>query len=302
MQVMTLLRWNLPELLTDGTIQGTFHVADINPGLVESHLKFIVQYNTVILFHTTTAEHRTVLWRSDGTLEKTKLVEDIVCEVGSSTPQYLLSFNGFVSFTAFSNDYGVELWFSDGFARSDFSPDHSGKGTEMTADINPGKASSNPKYLVKTTTYMYFQANDGIHGTAPSGTYSLKEYLLKDITESSNPSDLIEYYDKVYFQTDDGLYGTYCLMDLRSTVFHPRKLYFTANTGVYGRTPAGTYRALSDSGPRDIDMTATRCIFRLVKHNCRWAVSQAIGNAAASQLSLTSIDLQTESIRRYGCF
>ena len=235
---------------TDGTIQGTFRVADINPGLVGSHPKFIVQYNTVILFQATTAEHRTELWRSDGTLERTKLVEDIVRGVGSSTPQYLLSFNGFVCF-----------------------------------------ASSNPKYLVKTTTCMYFQANDGIHGTelwrsdgSPSGTYLLKD--IKPGPESSNPSYLIEYY----FQADDGLYGaelwvtdgtfanTYRLKvgsggshpayltrftpGWRSTVFHPWKLYFTANTEVYGRTQiwisdgtsAGTYRALSDSGPRDIDI------------------------------------------------
>jgi len=184
----------------------------------------------------------------------------------------------------------AEMWISDGTA---IGTDRAYVSTSKSVFLDTAES----QLFTWGNTLIYsaiFQANVGIHGTelwrsdgSPSGTYLLKD--IKPGPESSNPSYLIEYY----FQADDGLYGaelwvtdgtfanTYRLMDLqvgsggshpayltrftpgwRSTVFHPWKLYFTANTEVYGRTQiwisdgtsAGTYRALSDSGPRDIDI------------------------------------------------
>ena len=335
---------------TDGTTYGTYRVADINPGLAGSYPRYIVQYNNIVMFQATTAAHGSELWRSDGTLDGTVLVEDIVRGTDSSTPKYLLPFNGFVYFTAYNKDFGRELWFSDGYSRSDFNPDHSGDGTEMTADIYPGPKSSNPKYLVKTDHCMYFQANDGVHGVElwrSDGT-TLGTYLLKDIYPgigSSNPSYLTEYYDRIYFQADDGTHGaelwvtdgtflnTYRLVDIqpgsrgsypayftpyspgwRGTTFHPWQLYFTANSGLYGRkqlwttdgTVEGTFRVfgadtsgLLAAQDIDIDVQAMEQMepsqmavlwhtlyfparegqAKLVaseEQDCPWAISQAI--------------------------
>lgn len=190
---------------TDGTPDGTYLVRDIYPGPESSNPYQRINVQGVLYFGATDGAHGDELWKSDGTPEGTVLVKDIHPGPANSGPYHLVSQGSTVYFAAADPRHGVELWKSDGTA----------KGTVLVADIardqriNP---SSSPHTFVASGKYLYFVANDNVHGEElwrTNGTGG-DTRLVKDIfpgPSSSALADLADLNGMLYFRADDGVYG-----------------------------------------------------------------------------------------------
>jgi trimeric autotransporter adhesin len=84
---------------------------------------------------------------------------------------------------------------------------------ELVKDILPGATGSNPQDLVKASNYLYFAANDGVHGIElwKSDGTEVGTQMVMDINPngntSSEPGDLVTAGDNVFFRASDGMYG-----------------------------------------------------------------------------------------------
>lgn len=192
------------------------------------------------------------------------LVQDIWTGAPSSNPSPMASLNGNVLFAA--NDgpdpttqHGNELWRSDGTA------------AVLVMDINPGTHfngvsnvtnDSNPTDLTTSGSYVYFAANDGVHGVQlwrSDGTAGGTS-MVTDINEAGGgfgPTDLTDVNGTLYFTANDGTHGlqvwksdgtsggTIMISNLQPTsggAASPASLtnvngtvFFTANAGTTGR-------------------------------------------------------------------
>ena len=72
---------------TDGTADGTALVVDLNPGLLSSTPRFLLQALGRTFFTATSPEHGAELWSSDGTAEGTRIEADVEPGPGSSIPR-----------------------------------------------------------------------------------------------------------------------------------------------------------------------------------------------------------------------
>ncbi|MBH24084.1 MAG: hypothetical protein CMH57_06465 [Myxococcales bacterium] len=122
---------------SDGTIDGTALLKDINPGTNSSQpQEFSPVLNGAVLFNARTEEEGAELWLSDGTADGTVLLKDIntINEDNSfsrgSTPRAFVLVGDRIFFTATTEATGEELYVSDGTSF----------GTRMTDEINPGSA------------------------------------------------------------------------------------------------------------------------------------------------------------------
>lgn len=148
--------------------------------------------------------HGRELWRTDGTAANTTMVKDISSD-GNSNPDNLTAFGGLLYFSATDTAHGNELWKSDGTAA----------GTVLVADINlldGGARSSGPYNLTPLNGWLYFDANDGVHGYELWKTDGTTAHtsLVKDIrdgAEASGPDSLTVYNGALYFSADDGVHG-----------------------------------------------------------------------------------------------
>ena len=144
---------------SDGTIEGTQLVKDINPGnnCIDdpSEMKEI---NGILYFSAIDGTHGYELWRSDGTESGTFMVKDIRTGSQSSMQNYndqqkFTVLNDILYFNADDGINGFELWRSDGTE----------SGTYMIKNIN---TSSNYNYgsyareFVMFNNTVYFIAND----------------------------------------------------------------------------------------------------------------------------------------------
>ena len=147
------------------------------------------------------------------------LVQDIWTGTPSSNPSQMASLNGNVLFAAndgpdpaavTGSQHGNELWRSDGTA------------AVLVMDINPGTHvqgvttvanDSNPTDLTTSGSFVYFTADDGVHGvqlwksdgTTPGTT------MVTDINEAGggfNATDLTDVNGTLYFTADDGTHGS----------------------------------------------------------------------------------------------
>jgi ELWxxDGT repeat protein len=117
----------------------------------------------------------------------------------------LTDVNGTLYFIAYLPSTGWELWKSNGTPA----------GTVLVKDINPGPASSfdsSLKSLTNVNGTLYFNANDGTHGTElwKSNGTSVGTVLVKDIfpgVNSSEPQNLTNFNGKLYFTADNGSQG-----------------------------------------------------------------------------------------------
>ena len=143
------------------------------------------------------------------------LVQDIWTGAPSSNPSQMAALNGNVLFAA--NDgptpgtqHGNELWRSDGTA------------AVLVMDINSGTHfngsstvanDSNPTGLTRSGSFVYFTANDGVHGvqlwksdgTTPGTT------MVTNINSGGsgfNATDLTDIGGTLYFTADDGTHGS----------------------------------------------------------------------------------------------
>lgn len=142
---------------SDGTRARTKLVRDIYPGDISSGSdpRSLANIGGKLFFEAEDPTHGRELWKSDGTRAGTKLVKDIDPGVDgfASEPTH---FDGGVLFGAGEPSHGGELWWSDGTRA----------GTRMVEDINPGTNSSYPRWLAKAGHAVFFEANDGTHGSA----------------------------------------------------------------------------------------------------------------------------------------
>lgn len=84
-------------------------------------------------------------------------------------------------------------------------------GPTLVKNINQS-GSSNPSYLTKVGSLVYFAANDGIHGTelwksdgTAAGTKMVKN--IRPYAKSSFPQDLINVNGTLFFTANDGTHG-----------------------------------------------------------------------------------------------
>lgn len=218
---------------TDGTVQGTSLLKDIEPGEGSSYPligdEFSVVLNNVGYFKAR-VNQEDALWRSDGTPAGTWMVKSLS---GGSVSR-LFIFGSSIYF--FVEDYPNpdQLWKSDGteagtvlvtnignsginFSKPEifngkfyFSASSSSAGNELwvsdgTAagsvlfkDIRPGAESGNPYGLHNMGTRLLFIANDGTHGFEMWETDGTQEgtHLVKDIF--GGPDNAFPDYDQLY--------------------------------------------------------------------------------------------------------
>ena len=194
-------------------------------------------------------QHGTELWATDGTETGTRLVRDIYPGSPSSNPHFLTAFNDQLYFAANDGNFGEELWHSDGTeagARmvSDLNLNQQSSAPhELTVDgketlyfvavvTDKGNCifalnSANEIQLISLTdhrppvwnphelrvwnSWLYFSADDGIHGEELWRTNGKETVLVRDIVpeplHGAAPRSLIPTKDALFFCANDGAYG-----------------------------------------------------------------------------------------------
>ncbi|MFO1077387.1 MAG: hypothetical protein U1E73_06635 [Planctomycetota bacterium] len=136
---------------TDGTAAGT-HSMPLPQGLGPTQL--ILTARDVYLVATTAAEGKE-LWRLDAGTSQFVLVRAISPgPTDGVLSAVALGTGDLVLLTGFDDANGVEPWITDGTTA----------GTHLLADINPGRANSNPVYAGIADAAIYLFADDGVHG------------------------------------------------------------------------------------------------------------------------------------------
>ncbi len=198
---------------SNGTVGGTRMVADIAPGYNESsyptnlvpvgdQLFFIASEDAGYNYDLWVYGHNGVDWiaqkvKADGT----PLVFESV------------AYDGKFFFTANDPDAGKELWVSDG----------TDAGTHLVTDIYPGTYfidgdeypnSSEPTELTVAGDYLFFRADDGVHGPSlwvtdgtEAGTFMVAN--LFDYFTEEGPKGLTATTDRLFFQTESAGSGRY---------------------------------------------------------------------------------------------
>ncbi|WP_158079992.1 ELWxxDGT repeat protein [Archangium sp. Cb G35] len=188
---------------SDGTPGGTRLVEDIRPGPESSQPGGLKPLDGQLFFSADDGVHGREPWRSEGSEDNTLLLADVFPGPGTSSPSGF-SARGKVYFYAVSPEFGHELWVTDGTRRgthlvkdirpgpasafagdpndpfpvggglilSAFEDEHGVElwwtdGTEagtMMADLFPGPASSDPVNFSRVGEWVFFTADDGVHG------------------------------------------------------------------------------------------------------------------------------------------
>lgn len=194
--------WNISEYVgeelwvTDGTEAGTKHVKDINPGVIGSNPRTLIDVNGTLYF---TAEHETYgreLWRSSGSDDSTVLVEDINPDSPYTSPLHLTNVDGVLFFTADDGINGRELWRSSGTASN----------TYIVHDIASGTEGSDPDNLISFNDNLYFSADDGVNGDELWYSNGYSAHMVEDSrvgAEGSNPHNFAVSNGKLFYSAFD---------------------------------------------------------------------------------------------------
>lgn len=181
---------------TDGTVDGTFMVRDIDPGSNDSTPTELTASGTTLFFRARNPDDRRFeLYKTDGTEAGTVLVKDINPDDGSD-PRDLVAFNGGVLFVANDGTTDEEPWFSDGTEA----------GTVLLGDIRT-VGSSGPRDFTVLGDKAYFVALDNTSDRelwATDGTPAGTNIAVNvSATGSSSPSHLIAAGGLLYFGATD---------------------------------------------------------------------------------------------------
>jgi len=234
---------------SDGTVEGTVMVKDINPGRDESMPEFLTVFQGCLFFAAYDEVSGRELWKSDGSIAGTMLFKDINSGLPGSGPENLTVVGGMLFFAANLS----QLWKSDGTP----------EGTIMVKDIYPGGgASGTPRQLVAVNGRLFFTANDGTNGWelwtsdgTESGTVMVKD-IYPGLRNGSYPESLTAWNGALYFtatnsefgrelwKSDGTEAGTILLRDISpgiggslpaDLVEFNGHLFFSANDGANGR-------------------------------------------------------------------
>lgn len=196
-------------LASDGTPGGTGLVVDVNPDPIDAGTPTrLWKVGDLLFFDPDDGTHGRELWVTDGTAAGSHLVKDII-EDGSLGIWEAVSYDGRLFFVTEHPDSGRELWVSDGTEA----------GTHLFVDIFPGtlevgedpvQNSSEPTELTVAGGYLFFNANDGIHGPSlwvgdgtEAGTFMVAN--LFDYWSEEGPKGLTATTDRLFFQTESDL-------------------------------------------------------------------------------------------------
>ncbi|WP_298224704.1 T9SS type A sorting domain-containing protein [Flavobacterium sp.] len=151
---------------SDGTVNGTSILKDINPGEIGS-IPFATTYGpslkkagNYLFFKANNGTGGAEIYKTDGTTQNTDLVKDITNNSQSGISDYTLfmEYNNIFYFKGNDQIHGEELWRSDGTE----------SGTYLVKDINPGAGNAIDYTNITGINgyavlngYLYFTANDG---------------------------------------------------------------------------------------------------------------------------------------------
>jgi len=148
--------WDVEVWVSDGTVEGTFLVKDVNPDTT-SWPNELTDVDGTLFFTAENPEHGRLLWVSDGTEEGTHCVTDNSVYSLNDYPVKLYNFNGRLMFWMNDGIHGMELWSTNGDEDS----------TYMVTDLYEGPEGS----IYDWTTVMahiddtlFFTARDSLHG------------------------------------------------------------------------------------------------------------------------------------------
>ena len=148
--------------VTDGTVEGTMLLKDINPGTGSSSPTSFCVSGGKCFFTADDGTHGFELWVTDGTADGTVMVMDINVGANGSVPNKTADFHGKVLFKAQDNfdeiaEKGGSLWVSDGTPA----------GTGKVHDVEPlqalGPWSYYPMFLALEDRVI-FAGDDGMYG------------------------------------------------------------------------------------------------------------------------------------------
>lgn len=165
---------------SDGTVAGTFLLADLCPGLCGAEAFGSVYGRMAVVgervfFTADDGVHGTELWVTDGTARGARMVRDIRRGPLSSRPSALGSFEGQLYFGADDGVHGHELWRSDGTEA----------GTVLVADLTPGSANSWISANASGVGTLFVRAAERLYATDGTGvgTQLLHSGLLQPYSD-----------------------------------------------------------------------------------------------------------------------
>lgn len=179
---------------TDGTLNGTQIVKDINPGFGSDPRDFIIFNNE--LYFTAYDGTASNLWKTDGTEIGTVKISDKVQSLSG-----LIIFNNELYFSGEDNSFISQLWKTDG----------TDAGTMIVKTINTTGSARPADFIIANNT-LFFSAEDDTNGVElwkTDGT-EMGTVLVKNINpgiNSSTPSFKTVLNNQLLFIADDVVKG-----------------------------------------------------------------------------------------------
>lgn len=208
-----------------GTRATTVLVADLNvtpTPAADSNPEELAAVGSTLYFSADNGINGRELWKSSGIRRGTVMVRDIALGPGSSDPREITDLNGLVVFSADDTagtqpeKFGRELWKSEGVAAN----------TAIVRDIRPGATGSDPTFLTRVGSRLFFTADDGLNGRelwVSNGRPTGFTRLVADIAPglaSSDPEELVSFEGSLVFSAVDGTVAP----------FHGRELWKSDGT------------------------------------------------------------------------
>lgn len=136
--------------VTDGTVEGTVSLGDLDPGDGSSYPSDFTPCGTKTCF--AASANGRGLFVTDGTAAGTHRLD--LSAVGNPGPSRLVQSGALAFFVGYLASTGSELWVTDGTV----------EGTRFVKDIHPGSESGAPGELVALGDRILFRAEDGAAG------------------------------------------------------------------------------------------------------------------------------------------